>query len=56
VSLDAVHEEIMERDRQDRNRELSPLQKADDAVELDSTDRSIDEQVEFVVNRVRANA
>jgi len=56
VSLDAVHKEIMERDRQDRNRELSPLQKADDAVELDSTDRSIDEQVEFVVNRVRANA
>ncbi len=55
VPLDAVHEEIIERDRQDRSRELSPLQKADDAVELNSTHRSIPEQVEFVVNCVRAD-
>jgi cytidylate kinase len=54
VSLDAVHEEIIERDRQDEGRALSPLQKAEDAVELDTTNRSIDEQVEFVVDHVRA--
>jgi cytidylate kinase len=54
VSLDAVHEEIVERDRQDRDRELSPLQKAEDAIELDTTDRSIDEQVAFVVAQVQA--
>jgi cytidylate kinase len=54
VPLDAVHEEIIERDRQDQNRELSPLQQADDAVELDTTNRSIDEQVEFVVDLVRS--
>lgn len=54
VSLDAVHQEIIERDRQDRERERSPLQKAEDAIELDTTDRSIDEQVAFVVAQVRA--
>lgn len=54
VSLDAVHEEIIERDRQDRDRELSPLQKAEDAIELDTTDRSIDEQAAFVVAQVQA--
>jgi len=56
VSLDAVHEEIIERDRQDQTRELSPLQQADDAVELDTTDRSVDEQVDFVVNLVQSQS
>ncbi len=56
VSLDAVHEEIIERDRQDQTRELSPLQQADDAVELDTTDRSVDEQVDFVLNLVQSQS
>jgi cytidylate kinase len=56
VSLDAVHEEIIERDRQDQTRELSPLQQAGDAVELDTTDRSVDEQVDFVVNLVQSQS
>jgi len=54
VPLDEVRQEIIERDRQDRQRELSPLQKAEDAIELDTTDRTIEEQVEFVVEHVRA--
>ncbi len=45
--------EILERDRQDRERALSPLRKADDALELNTTHRSIDAQVQFVVDRVR---
>ena len=51
--LDEVLVEIIERDRQDRERALSPLRKADDALELDTTHQSIDAQVQFVVDRVR---
>lgn len=54
VSLEEVHREIVERDRQDRERELAPLQKADDAIELDTTARTIEEQVDFVIRAVRA--
>jgi len=54
VPIEEVRQEIIERDRQDRERELSPLQKAEDAIELDTTDRTIAEQIDFVVQHVRA--
>ena len=53
VAFETVLAEIQQRDRQDRQRALSPLRKADDAVELDTSDRSIDEQVAFVIDCVR---
>ena len=53
VALENVLEEIRERDRQDSRRALSPLRQADDAIALDTTHRSIDEQVHFVVEKVR---
>jgi CMP/dCMP kinase len=34
------------RDEQDRSREHSPLRPADDAVEVDTTDRSVDDVVD----------
>jgi CMP/dCMP kinase len=37
------------RDEQDRRREHSPLRPADDAVELDTTDRTVDDVVDEVV-------
>ncbi len=45
----AVREEISERDRRDSTRSDSPLLRAPDAVELDTTGLSIDEQVAEVV-------
>jgi cytidylate kinase len=42
------------RDEQDRSRESSPLRAADDAVELDTTRRSVDEVVDEVVALVGA--
>jgi len=42
-------EEIAERDRRDSTRTDSPLRRADDAIEVDTTELSIDEQVEEVV-------
>lgn len=45
VSLEQLKKDIAERDRIDREREVSPLRKADDAVEIDSTNLRIDEVV-----------
>lgn len=53
VSFDTVRREIEQRDQRDRNREIAPLRQADDATILDTTDRTIDDQVAFVVDRVK---
>lgn len=53
VALSEVRKEIKERDERDRNREIAPLRRADDAVVLDTTDRTIEEQIAFVVDRVK---
>jgi cytidylate kinase len=41
------------RDEQDRSREHSPLRSAEDAIELDTTERTIEETVEEIVDLVR---
>ena len=46
-------EEIRRRDRFDSERSHSPLKKADDAIEVDTSQLTIDEQVDFMVNKVR---
>lgn len=51
--LEAVLAEIRERDLRDTTRAIAPLRKAEDAVELDTTALEIDDQVRFVVDRVR---
>jgi len=53
VPLEQVLAEILQRDAQDRQRAVAPLRKADDAVELDTTSLSIDEQVQRVYELVR---
>ena len=55
VSFEEVRAEIERRDRQDRNRDLAPLRRAEDAERFDTTDCSIAEQVDFVVDRVKAH-
>ena len=52
-SLEDVENDLKERDYRDMNRENSPLKKADDAVEIDSTYMEIDEVVERVLSIVR---
>ena len=47
--LDEIEKDIIERDYRDMNRETSPLKKADDAVELDTSDLDI----EGVVNAMK---
>ena|SRR5947207_6179595 len=45
LPLDAVRDEIRVRDAQDRTRALSPLRKAEDAIEVDTSERTTDEVV-----------
>lgn len=49
IGEDEVVREISERDRKDSSRETSPLRRAEDALELDTSNLSIEEQVEFIV-------
>lgn len=53
ADLDAIRREIEERDRNDSAREHSPLRKADDAIEVETTNTTIDEQVSMILSLVR---
>lgn len=48
VSLEATIQDVLQRDRQDSEREIAPLRMADDAVPVDSTGLTIDEVVSLM--------
>ncbi len=52
VAFDAVLENIKTRDHLDETREISPLRQADDAIVLDNSELTPQEQLEFVMERV----
>ena len=52
ISIEEIKKSIENRDYIDSNRKISPLKKADDAVEIDTSDMSIDEVVNKVINIV----
>lgn len=49
-----IEADIIERDYRDMNRELSPLKQAEDAVLIDSSDMTIDEVVQQILELYRA--
>lgn len=51
--VDRMAGDLAERDRKDSSRAASPLRKADDAIEIDTSGLSIDEQVSRVLAIVR---
>lgn len=53
VSLDRITRELEERDRRDRERANAPLVKADDAILIDSSDLTINEAIDKVLNIIR---
>jgi len=53
VNLEDTLTSLKRRDLLDSSRDVSPLSRADDAVEIDSTDLSLDEVIETVVALVR---
>lgn len=54
-NYDEVLKEIKERDHDDKTRELSPLKQAPDAIYIDSTNLTIDEVVNKIVNIIKEN-
>lgn len=55
ATLAAVAAEIRERDEKDTTREHSPLRTAPDAIVVDTTDKTIEEVVDFLITHVCAN-
>lgn len=53
MPLVEVVRQIRERDERDSNREISPLRRADDAILIDTTKLSIEEQVEEIMRYVK---
>ena len=51
--LKKIEEDIRLRDEQDMTREISPLKKAEDAIEVDSSNMTIDEVVETIKSLVK---
>ena len=54
ADYDIIFNEIQARDYQDSHREVSPLRAADDAVFLDTSDMSIDENIDAVAEIITA--
>jgi len=53
LPLEEIVENLRKRDEIDSNRSEGPLKRAADAIDLDTSFRSMDEQVEFVLAHVR---
>lgn len=53
VVLEDIIKEIKKRDYIDSTRKVAPLTKAEDAIEVDSTNMSVDEVVNYIVKKVR---
>lgn len=55
VSLEQLEEDIAERDWKDSNREFAPLQKAPDAIEIDTDGKSVAQVVAEIINCYRSH-
>jgi cytidylate kinase len=52
-SFEEIKEAIRRRDKIDSERELNPLKKADDAIEIDTSNMTIEEQVEVMASEIK---
>lgn len=52
-TFEQVLHEINERDFQDKNRAIAPLQKAKDAIEIDTSDMAVDEVVNEIISKIQ---
>ncbi len=52
VSYEQILADVRDRDFNDMNREFAPLKKTDDSFEIDSTDMSLQQVVDIILNKV----
>lgn len=55
ANINQIIEDIEVRDTKDSTREMSPLRKADDAIEIDTSNLSIDEVVHLIISKIPTN-
>lgn len=55
ATVESVKANLLERDQIDSNRADSPLKKAEDAIEIDTTNITIDQQIQKVLDIVQQN-
>lgn len=53
VSMEEIEKNIRERDRQDETREVSPLRRAEDAVVLDNSRMTVEEQMDWITAQLK---
>jgi CMP/dCMP kinase len=53
VSLDETLGEMVERDRRDQERALAPLRRAEDAMAIDSTGKTVDQVMEQIMQEIK---
>ena len=54
-SLEELIDEIRLRDKLDSERENAPLMKPKDAIVIDTSDKTIDVQVDFIIDAIKSN-
>lgn len=52
-SLEEIEHDISERDYKDSHRKISPLKKAQDAIEIDTTSMSVDQVVNAILSEIK---
>jgi cytidylate kinase len=52
ITLDEVQRDIEYRDNNDSSRDFAPLCKADDAIEIDTTNLSIEEVAKNIIQKI----
>ena len=52
ADYETIYQDIVARDYQDTHREISPLQKTEDAIEIDTSNLTVDEVVSKVLEIV----
>ena len=52
INVNQIKEDLLARDNYDSNRKISPLKKAEDAFEIDTTNCTIDEQVSMIFKEI----
>lgn len=53
VKYEEVLADVIHRDKQDATRKIAPLKQADDAILIDSSDMTIEEVVDFILNKIQ---
>ncbi len=53
TTLEEIEKELIWRDKNDTTRDISPLKQAKDAIPVDTSKMTIDEQVQFIYNKIK---